>query len=86
MSENKTERLCVRHALLRDGVKAYHWARHPLALHGVIICKKDGTTVDIAVGDNADDPVFCISDLLIHLSSDQMSKPAGKAVEQRSST
>ena len=62
------------------GVKAYHWVATPLALHGVI-CKKDGTTVDVVVGEDATDPVFCISDLLIHLASDQMEKPAGKAVE-----
>ena len=62
------------------GVKAYHWVATPLALHGVI-CKKDGTTVDIAVGEDPADPVFCISDLLIHLASDQMEKPAGKAVD-----
>ena len=52
----------------------------PLALVGVI-CKKDGTTVDINIGDKADDPVFTISDLLIHLSSEQMSKPAKDAVD-----
>ena len=62
------------------GVKAYHWVATPLALHGVI-CKKDGTTVDVVVGEDPADPVFCISDLLIHLASDQMEKPAGKAVE-----
>ena len=62
------------------GVKAYHWVATPLALHGVV-CKKDGTTVDIAVGEDADDPVFCVSDLLIHLASDQMKKPASEAVD-----
>ncbi|MDO4596615.1 MAG: aminopeptidase [Coriobacteriaceae bacterium] len=62
------------------GVKAYHWVATPLALHGVV-CKKDGTTVQIAVGEDASDPVFCISDLLIHLAGDQMEKPASKAVD-----
>ena len=52
------------------GVKAYHWVATPLAIHGVV-CKKDGTTVDVCVGENADDPVFCVSDLLIHLASDR---------------
>ena len=61
------------------GVKSYHWVASPLALVGVI-CKKDGTTVDINIGDKADDPVFTISDLLIHLSSEQMAKPAKDAV------
>ncbi len=62
------------------GVKAYHWVATPLAIHGVV-CKKDGTTVDVAVGEDADDPVFCISDLLIHLAADQMKKPAAEAVD-----
>jgi len=55
------------------GIKKYQWVTIPLALYGVV-CKKDGTTVEIAIGDNKDDPVFGISDLLIHLSQDQMQK------------
>ena len=62
------------------GVKAYHWVATPLALAGVV-AKKDGTVVDINVGDNPGDPVFTISDLLIHLAGDQMGKPAKDAVE-----
>lgn len=62
------------------GVKAYHWVATPLAIHGVV-CKKDGTTVDVCVGEDAADPVFCISDLLIHLAADQMKKPAAEAVD-----
>lgn len=62
------------------GVKAYHWVATPLALHGVV-CKKDGTTVDVCVGEDASDPVFCVSDLLIHLAGDQMKKPASEAVD-----
>ena len=62
------------------GVKAYHWVATPLALHGVV-CKKDGTTVEVVVGEDAADPVFCVSDLLIHLASDQMKKPASEAVD-----
>ena len=62
------------------GVKAYHWVATPLAIHGVV-CKKDGTTVDVCVGEDAADPVFCVSDLLIHLASDQLKKPAAEAVE-----
>ncbi len=62
------------------GVKAYHWVATPLALHGVV-CKKDGTTVEVRVGEDANDPVFCISDLLIHLASDQLKKPAAEAVD-----
>ncbi len=62
------------------GVKAYHWVATPLALHGVV-CKKDGATVNVVVGEDPADPVFCISDLLIHLAGDQMEKPTGKAVD-----
>ncbi len=62
------------------GIKAYQWVTVPLALHGVV-AKKDGTTVDICVGENEDDPVFCVSDLLIHLASKQMSKSGNEVVE-----
>ncbi len=62
------------------GVKAYHWVAQPLALVGVV-AKKDGAVVDINVGDKPGDPVFTISDLLIHLSGEQMGKPAKDAVD-----
>ena len=62
------------------GVKAYHWVATPLALAGVV-AKKDGTVVDVQVGDEPGDPVFTISDLLIHLAGEQMGKPAKDAVE-----
>ena len=62
------------------GVKAYHWVATPLALAGVV-AKKNGAVVDVNVGDNPGDPVFTISDLLIHLAGDQMGKPAKDAVE-----
>ena len=62
------------------GIKHYQWVTVPLALHGVI-AKKDGSVVDVKIGEDADDPVFCISDLLIHLSSEQMAKPAKDAVD-----
>lgn len=62
------------------GVKKYQWVTIPLALHGVVV-KKDGTTVEISVGEDADDPVFFVSDLLIHLASEQMEKKANKVVE-----
>ena len=52
----------------------------PLAIHGVV-CKKDGTTVNVCVGESADDPVFCVSDLLIHLSKDQLAKTASDVIE-----
>ncbi|MCR4788374.1 MAG: aminopeptidase [Lachnospiraceae bacterium] len=62
------------------GVKKYQWVTIPLSLHGVIV-KKDGTTVEINIGDDEDDPVFFISDLLIHLSAEQMEKKASKVIE-----
>ncbi|MBO5094785.1 MAG: aminopeptidase [Lachnospiraceae bacterium] len=62
------------------GVKKYQWVTLPLALHGVVI-KKDGTTVEVTIGEEADDPVFFISDLLIHLASEQMEKKASKVIE-----
>ena len=62
------------------GVKKYQWVAIPLSLHGVVV-KKDGTTVEINVGDNEDDPVFFISDLLIHLAGEQLEKKASKVIE-----
>lgn len=62
------------------GIKKYQWVAQPMALHGVV-CKKDGTTVEIVIGENDDDPVVGISDLLIHLAADQMSKNASKVIE-----
>ena len=62
------------------GVKKYQYVTIPLALYGVI-CKKDGSVVDVNIGDNEGDPVVGISDLLIHLSGDQLSKPGAKIIE-----
>ena len=62
------------------GIKKYQWVAQPLALHGVL-CKKDGTTVTVAIGEDAADPVFYISDLLPHLAQEQMTKTAAKAIE-----
>lgn len=62
------------------GVKKYQWVTIPLALHGVVV-KKDGTTVEIQVGENEDDPVFFVSDLLVHLAQEQMEKKAAKVIE-----
>ncbi|MBO4846777.1 MAG: aminopeptidase [Lachnospiraceae bacterium] len=62
------------------GVKKYQWVTLPLALHGVVV-KKDLTTVEINIGEDEDDPVFFISDLLIHLASEQMDKKASKVIE-----
>lgn len=62
------------------GVKKYQWVTLPLALHGVFV-KKDGTVVQVSVGDKPGDPVFGVSDLLIHLAGEQMEKKANKVVE-----
>lgn len=62
------------------GVKKYQWVTIPLAIHGVIV-RKDGTTVEVNVGENEDDPVFFVSDLLIHLAGEQMEKKAAKVIE-----
>ena len=61
------------------GIKHYQWVTLPLALHGVI-AKTDGTVIDVNVGEDADDPVFCVTDLLIHLAKDQMQKKANEVV------
>ena len=61
------------------GVKKYQWVTIPLALHGVI-CKKDGSKVVVNIGEDENDPVVGITDLLIHLSADQMALPLGKAI------
>lgn len=62
------------------GIKKYQWVTLPLALHGVI-AKKDGTLVQVNIGDMPGDPVFGVSDLLIHLSGEQMEKKAAKVIE-----
>lgn len=57
------------------GIKKYQWVTIPLAMHGVV-AKKDGSVVEINIGDKQGDPVFCISDLLVHLSAEQLEKKA----------
>ena len=62
------------------GVKKYQWVTIPLAIHGVVV-KKDGTTVEVSVGEKDEDPVFFVSDLLIHLAQEQLEKKANKVIE-----
>jgi len=62
------------------GVKKYQWVTLPLALHGVV-AKKDGTVVEISIGEDASDPVVGVSDLLIHLAGEQLEKKGNKVVE-----
>ena len=62
------------------GIKKYQWVTIPLAIHGVVI-KKSGETINVNIGESDTDPVVGISDLLIHLSADQLTKPAAKVIE-----
>ena len=62
------------------GIKKYQWVTLPLAIHGVV-AKKDGEVVDIVIGEDEKDPIFCVTDLLIHLAGTQMEKKAAKVVE-----
>lgn len=61
------------------GVKKYQWVALPLALHGVVV-KKDGTKINVVIGEDDNDPVLGISDLLIHLSADQLQKKANEVI------
>ncbi len=65
------------------GIKKYQWTTIPLALVGVV-CKKDGSVVDVNIGDDPKDPIVGVTDLLIHLSADQMAKTLAKAIEGES--
>ena len=62
------------------GIKKYQWVTLPMSLHGVVV-KKDGTVADVVVGEDEDDPVVGISDLLVHLSAAQMDKKASVVIE-----
>ena len=62
------------------GIKKYQWVTIPLAIYGVV-CKKDGSVINVAIGDNENDPIVGISDLLIHLSQDQLQKNGAKVIE-----
>lgn len=62
------------------GVKKYQWVTLPLAIHGVV-AKKDGTVINVVIGEDENDPVVGISDILIHLSGEQMQKTAAKVIE-----
>ena len=61
------------------GIKKYQWTTIPLSLHGVII-KADGTTVNVNIGEDENDPVFCVTDLLPHLATEQMTRTATKLI------
>ena len=61
------------------GIKKYQWTTVPLALHGVF-CKKDGTAVEVSIGEDPDEPVFVVTDLLPHLAQDQYKRSAGELI------
>ena len=61
------------------GIKKYQWTTVPLALHGIVM-KSDGTSVDICIGEDEDEPIFYVSDLLPHLAKDQMSKSLAEGI------
>ena len=69
--------ICYADTHYYGGIKKYQWVARPLALHGIVM-KKDGTAVPVVIGEAEDDPVVGISDLLIHLSQEQMTKKAGE--------
>ncbi len=62
------------------GIKKYQYTTIPLAIHGIVY-KKDGTSIDVSIGEEPNEPVLGVTDLLIHLSAEQMSKPLSKAIE-----
>ena len=62
------------------GIKKYQWTAIPLALHGTVV-RKDGSTLSVAIGEEAGDPVFCVTDLLPHLAADQMRKTLAEGIE-----
>ena len=62
------------------GIKKYQWVAQPMAIHGVVV-KKDGTKIEVVIGEKEEDPVFCITDLLIHLSGKQLEKKAATVIE-----
>ena len=62
------------------GIKKYQWVAEPLALHGVI-AKKDGSVVKVNIGEDENDPVFLVTDLLVHLGAAQLEKPAATVIE-----
>lgn len=65
------------------GIKKYQWVTLPLAIHGVVI-REDGSKIDISIGEKETDPVFTVSDLLIHLSREQLTKTGAKVIEGES--
>ncbi len=72
--------MCFLKTHYYGGIKKYQWTAIPLALHGVVVLK-DGTRMDVKIGEDPKDPVFYINDLLPHLGGEQMTKTGGKIIE-----
>ncbi len=72
--------MCFLKTHYYGGIKKYQWTAIPLALHGAVVLK-DGRKIDISIGEDEGDPVFCINDILPHLGREQMAGPAGKIIE-----
>lgn len=72
--------MCLLDTHYYGGIKKYQWVAVPLALHGVVV-KKDGSVIDICIGEDEKEPAFCVTDLLIHLAQEQMEKKASVVVE-----
>lgn len=72
--------MCFLKTHYYGGIKKYQWTTIPLAIHGTVILR-DGSKVNIVVGEDKNDPVFCINDLLPHLGQDQMKQPSSKLIE-----
>ncbi len=77
--ENGASNIALLDTHYYGGIKKYQWTALPLAIHG-IVCKKDGSTIKINIGENDQDPVFCITDLLPHLDRDTSKGPESKIV------
>ena len=75
----ESEELAYFNTHYYGGIKKYQWVTLPMAIHGVV-CKTDGKTVEISIGEKENEPVFFVSDLLIHLASEQMKKGADKVI------
>ncbi len=75
-----TCRLDIKQNPLYEDGGLYQWVTLPLAMHGVVV-KKDGTVLEIVIGEDEKDPVFCVTDLLVHLSQEQMKKAAAKVID-----
>ena len=73
------QELCYLKTHYYGGIKKYQWTAIPLSLHGVVV-KKDGSSVTVTIGEDPDDPVFCVTDLLPHLGADQMKKPMTQGI------